>query len=74
MKEKGLQLKEKISKKGTENTYKIEEVTISTELMEWNEKESIIKVKGRERAIIAVANDDTKLAILSEVGNIIKST
>lgn len=62
-----MQLKEKVSKKGTENTYKIEEVTISIELMEWNEKESIIKVKGRERVIIVVANDDTKLAILSEV-------
>ena len=62
-----MQLKEKVSKKGTENTYKIEEVTISIELMEWNEKESIIKVKGSERVIIVVANDDTKLAILSEV-------
>lgn len=67
MKEKGLQSKEKVPKKGTENTYKIEEVTISIELMEWNEKESIIKVKGSERVIIVVANDDTKLAILSEV-------
>ena len=62
-----MQLKEKVSKKGTENTYKIEEVTISIELMEWNEKESIIKVKGSERVIIVVANDETKLAILSEV-------
>ena len=62
-----MQLKEKVSKKGTENTYKIEEVTISIGLMEWNEKESIIKVKGSERVIIVVANDDTKLAILSEV-------
>ena len=60
-------MKEKVSKKGTENTYKIEEVTISIELMEWNEKESIIKVKGSERVIIVVANDETKLAILSEV-------
>lgn len=62
-----MQLKEKVSKKGTENTYKIDEVTISIELMEWNEKESIIKVKGSERVIIVVANDETKLAILSEV-------
>ena len=61
-----MQLKEKVSKKGTENTYKIEEVTKSIGLMEWNEKESIIKVKGSKRVII-VANDDTKLAILSEV-------
>ena len=38
--EKGSQLKGKVSKKRTENTYKKEEVTLSIGLMEWNEKKA----------------------------------
>ena len=62
--EKGSQWKGKVSKKRTENTYKKEEVTISIGLMEWNEKESKIKVRRVKRISCVVANDDTKAAIL----------
>ena len=61
--EKGSQWKGKVSKKRTENTYKKEEVTISIGLMEWNEKESKIKVRRGKRISCVVANDDTKAAI-----------
>ena len=62
--EKGSQWKGKVSKKRTENTYKKEEVTISIGLMEWNEKESKIKVRRGKRISCVVANDDTKATIL----------
>ena len=62
--EKGSQWKGKVSKKRTENTYKKEEVTISIGLMEWNDKESKIKVKRGKRISCVVANDDIKAAIL----------
>ena len=62
--EKGSQWKGKVSKKRTENSYKKEEVTISIGLMEWNEKESKIKVRRGKRISCVVANDDTKATIL----------
>ena len=62
--EKGSQWKGKVSKKRTENTYKKEEVTISIGLMEWNEKESKIKIRRGKRISCVVANDDTKATIL----------
>ena len=62
--EKGLQQKGKVSRKRMGNTYKKEEVTISIGLMEWNEKETKIKVKRGKRISCVVANDDTKVAIL----------
>ena len=62
--EKGSQWKAKVSKKRTENTYKNKGVIISIGLMEWNEKESKIKVRRGKRIRCVVANDDTKAAIL----------
>ena len=62
--EKGSQWKGKVSKKTTENTYKKEEVTISIGLMEWNGKESKIKVRRGKRTNCVAANDDTRAAIL----------
>ena len=62
--EKGSQGKGKVSKKRTENTYKKEEIIISIGLMEWNEKESKIKVRRCKSLSCVVANDDTKAAIL----------
>ena len=63
--EKGSQWKEKVSKRRTEKEHlKKEEVTISIGLMEWNEKESKIKVRRGKRISCVVANDDTKATIL----------
>ena len=64
--EKGSQGKGKVSKKRTENTYKKEEIIISIGLMEWNEKESKIKVRRGKSLSCVVANDDTKAAILGK--------
>ena len=64
--EKGSRCKGKVSKKRTENTYKNKEVIISIGLMEWNEKESKIKVRRGKSLSCVVANDDTKAAILGK--------